>query len=82
MNKKVTNRNKKQMGGLMSSATKERTGLLMGKKEIQAFLNDMPNHTLMKLMADGLPVRILEGGRWIAHKENLETFFMKYAKGS
>jgi len=58
--------------------TREKTGFLMGKKEIQAFLNDMPNHTLMKLMADGLPVRILDGGRWVAHKDNIEVFLKKY----
>ena len=50
----------------------------MDKKEIQAFLNDMPNHTLMKLMADGLPVRILDGGRWVAHKDNIEVFLRDY----
>ena len=57
--------------------TGEKTGLLWGKKEIQEFLKDLSNHSLMQLLRAGLPVRI-EKQRWIAHKENIESFLKDY----
>jgi len=54
-----------------------KTGLLDGKKEISAYLNDASNHTLKKYLEMGMPV-IIKDNRWIAHKENIEKFFKLY----
>ncbi len=55
----------------------DKTGLLVGKKAIQAFLDDASEHALARYVKKGMPVMI-ENGRWLAHKENLEEFFKTY----
>ncbi len=53
------------------------TGLLDGKKEIAAFLNDASPRKLKRWIAAGMPVKI-ENGRWLSHRDPLETFFKDY----
>ena len=52
----------------------DKTGLLVGKKAIQAFLDDASEHALARYVKKGMPVMI-ENGRWLDHKENLEECF-------
>ena len=65
---------------------KDKSGLLVGKKEICQFLNGATEHQVKKWAADGMPVRITGGDKrgrgavWLAHKKNLEEFFMAYTR--
>lgn len=54
----------------------DKTGLLDGKEAVRAYLDGPSDHTLKKYIALGMPVLILSGGRWLAHKENIEAFFI------
>jgi len=54
-------------------------GILDGKKEIRAFLNDPGEWKLKKYLLAGMPV-LIEDGRWLAHKENIEEFFKHYTR--
>jgi len=56
------------------------SGLLDGKEDIRKFLNGASDHKLRKYLNAGMPVLIDEGGRWLAHKENIEDFFKKYTR--
>lgn len=49
-------------------------GLLDGKDEIMVFLN-CTEHKLLKYASMGMPVLIGDGGRWLAHKDNIEAWF-------
>lgn len=55
------------------------TGLLDGKGEISKFLNNASDYKLKKYVAAGMPV-LIEDGRWLAHRENIEDFFKKYTR--
>jgi len=55
----------------------DKSGLLVGKNEISAFLNNASDYTLKKYLEMGMPV-IIDDKRWIAHKENIEDFFKMY----
>lgn len=57
-----------------------RTGMLDGKDEIRKFLGNVSDHKLKKFVAQGMPVRIDEDGRWLAHIDNLEEFFRRYTR--
>ncbi len=57
----------------------ERTGLLDGKKAISDFLNNPGDKKLKKYIDAGMPV-LIDNGRWLAHKENIEEFFKKYTR--
>lgn len=57
----------------------ERTGLLDGKKAISQFLNNPGDKKLKKFVKAGMPV-LIENGRWLAHKENIEEFFKHYTR--
>lgn len=48
--------------------------LLVGKEEIREYLRGASNHKLQKWLDLGMPVYI-EGGEWVAHRQNLEDFF-------
>ena len=52
------------------------TGLLDGKDEIMTFLK-CSEHKLLKYAKAGMPV-LIEDGRWLAHRENIEEFFKLY----
>jgi len=56
-----------------------RTGLLIGKKEVSVFLDDASDYLLKKYIEMGMPV-VIEEGRWFAHKENIEEFFKHYTR--
>ena len=58
------------------------TGLIYGKNEISAYLNNASDYLLKKWVREGMPVLIEDGpnGRWLAHKENLEDFFRHYTR--
>ena len=56
-----------------------RSGLLDGKDEIREFLNGARDKKLKKYLAAGMPV-LIEEGRWLAHKDNIEDFFKKYTR--
>ena len=56
-----------------------KTGLLVGKKEISAFLGDVSDYTLKKYLEMGMPV-VIEDKRWMAHKENIEEFFKVHTR--
>ena len=56
-----------------------KTGLLDGKDAISRYLDNASEHKLGKWVKDGMPVRI-EGGRWLAHAENIEEFFRAYTR--
>ena len=55
------------------------SGLLDGKKEISDFLNGAGEKKLLKYIKSGMPV-LIEDGRWLAHKENIEEFFKHYTR--
>ncbi len=55
------------------------TGLLIGKKRISEYLDDASDHLLKKWIEKGMPV-LIEDGRWMAHRENLEDFFKAYTR--
>lgn len=55
------------------------SGLLDGKKEISEFLNGAGDKKLCKFLEAGMPV-LIEDGRWLAHKENIEEFFKHYTR--
>ena len=55
------------------------TGLIYGKNEISAYLNNASDYLLKKWVREGMPV-LIEDGRWLAHKENLEDFFRHYTR--
>jgi hypothetical protein len=57
-----------------------RCGILDGKDEIKKFLGNVSDHKLKKFVAQGMPVRIDEEGRWLAHCDNIEEFFRKYTR--
>lgn len=59
---------------------KEKTGLLDGKQAILDYL-DISKHKVMKFIAAGMPVR-MEDGRWIAHRENIESWLKEYTAES
>lgn len=52
------------------------SGLLDGKNEIMAFLR-CTEYKLLKYAKAGMPV-LIDEGRWLAHKDNIETFFRNY----
>ncbi|MCK5541699.1 MAG: hypothetical protein KAI40_03330 [Desulfobacterales bacterium] len=56
-----------------------KSGLLDGKKEISDFLNGAGDYRLKKYLEAGMPV-LIEDGRWLAHKQNIEDFFKYYTK--
>jgi len=56
------------------------SGLLEGKEAIREYLKGVGNRKLKKFIEAGLPVRI-EGGRWYAHKVNVEKFLLDYTNG-
>jgi len=55
------------------------TGLLIGKKKISAYLDDASDYMLTKWIKNGMPV-LITGGKWTAHKDNLEDFFKSYTR--
>jgi len=57
------------------------SGLLDGKKEISEFLKGLGYKRLKRYLKAGMPVRI-EDGRWLAHCQNLEDWFIKYTSGA
>lgn len=57
----------------------EVSGVLDGKEEIRKFLKGMSDYKMSKYIAAGMPV-LIDDGRWIAHKDNLEDFFRKYTR--
>lgn len=57
-----------------------RTGLLDGKAEISEFLGGAGDKKLKGYIALGMPVVIDAGGRWLAHKDNIEDFFRHYTR--
>ena len=59
--------------------SEDASGLLDGKEEIRKFLNGMSDYRMVKFIAAGMPV-LIEDGRWIAHKDNLEDFFKRYTR--
>ncbi len=56
-----------------------RSGLLDGKNEISEFLGGAGEGKLKKYLKAGLPV-LIENGRWLAHKDNIEEFFKTYTQ--
>ncbi len=56
-----------------------KSGLLDGKDEIREFLNGAGDKKLKKYLEAGMPV-LIEEGRWLAHKDNIEDFFRKYTR--
>ena len=54
------------------------SGLLDGKDEIMTFLRTT-EYKLKKYVAAGMPV-LIEDGRWLAHRDNLEDFFRAYTR--
>ena len=56
-----------------------RSGLMTSKEEVRGFLNNASDYALKKFLLAGMPVRI-EGGKWLAHKENIEDFFKHYTR--
>ena len=56
----------------------DRAGLLDGKNEIMDYLR-CTEHKLLKYAKAGMPV-LVDGGRWLAHKDNLEDFFRAYTR--
>jgi len=56
-----------------------KSGLLDGKDEISEFLNGAGDKKLKKYLKAGLPV-LIEDGRWLAHKDNIEEFFKIYTR--
>lgn len=58
----------------------DKSGLLDGKQEIADFLGGAGDKKLRKYIEAGMPVLIEEGGRWLAHKENIEEFFKHYTR--
>ncbi|MBT4177741.1 MAG: transcriptional regulator [Candidatus Marinimicrobia bacterium] len=54
-------------------------GLLDGQEEISAFLKGAGKKKLYKWIAAGMPVRV-EGGRWLAHKENIDEWVKHYTR--
>lgn len=57
----------------------DRTGLLDGKDQIRKFLNNATDYRMKTFLKAGMPV-LIEGGRWLAHKDNLEEWFKFYTK--
>ena len=57
----------------------DKSGLLDGKDEIRRFLNNASDYKLKKYLIAGMPV-LIEEGRWLAHKINLEEFFKMYTR--
>ena len=57
-----------------------KSGLMTSKEEVRTFLNGVSDHILKKFLADGMPVRIEAGGRWLAHRDNIEEFFRHYTR--
>lgn len=58
---------------------KDKSGLLDGKDEIREFLNNASDYKLRKYVKAGMPV-LIEDGRWLAHRENLDEFFKHYTR--
>lgn len=58
---------------------KKQSGLLDGKEEIREFLKQPGDKKLNKYVAAGMPV-LIEDGRWLAHKDNIEDFFRHYTR--
>lgn len=63
----------------MTKKHNDQSGLLVGKGEISIFLGGASDHMLKRYLELGMPV-VIEGGRWIAHKENIEEFFKLYTR--
>jgi hypothetical protein len=57
----------------------DKSGLLDGRDEISSFLNNASDYKLKKYILAGMPV-LIEDGRWLAHKENLDEFFKQYTR--
>jgi len=57
----------------------DRSGILDGKKEISDFLGGPGDYKLKKYLEAGMPV-LIEDGRWLAHRENIEEFFKHYTR--
>ena len=55
------------------------SGLLDGKEEIRRFLNNTTEYKLKKYIEYGMPV-LIEEGRWLAHKDNIEEFFKHFTR--
>ena len=58
---------------------KQDSGLLDGKDQISAFLGGAGDKKLKKYIEAGMPV-LIEDGRWMAHKDNIEDFFKHYTR--
>jgi hypothetical protein len=56
-----------------------RSGILDGKEEVREFLKGPGDQKLKKYLESGMPV-LIENGRWLAHKENIEEFFKTYTR--
>jgi hypothetical protein len=56
----------------------DKSGLLEGKDEIMQFLHTT-EYKLKKYVAMGMPV-VIEDGRWLAHKDNIDEFFKAYTR--
>ena len=52
------------------------TGLVDGKQAILDYLG-MSKYKIQKFMSAGMPIKIIDG-RWLAHKENIEEWLIKY----
>jgi len=52
---------------------------MTSKEEVRSFLNNATDYALKKFLSAGMPVRI-EGGKWLAHKDNIEEFFKVYTR--
>ena len=57
----------------------ENSGLLDGKEDVRKFLNGASDYKLKKYLKAGMPV-VIEEGRWMAHKRNIEDFFIDYTR--
>ena len=64
---------------MKKDAVQVRTGLLVGKKEISAFLGGASDYVLNKFLKMGMPV-VINGNVWLAHKENIEEFFKHHTR--
>lgn len=52
---------------------------MVGKDTIRAFLDDASDYMLKKYLEWGMPV-VIEDGRWMAHRDNIEEFFKAYTR--
>jgi hypothetical protein len=53
--------------------------LLIGKDAVREYLQNASDYKLKKWLAAGMPV-FIDSGEWVAHKKNLEDFFVAYTR--